>query len=160
MKNNSFCSKNVIFELKLLFFKIRIFTLFLVSWSIFKLYRSTLPFWNCHSVYFENINRKKKIHEYKKCYEVKREGKIFCITLYVRGIFVWKCSIVFHLSYIFLEITYRAFLEYFQRQDIYSKNSSITQYRLCIYVNRTTFVRGKCMSLNKSMPTWNGIRLL
>ena len=56
LKNNSFCSKNIIFEQKLLFFNFGIFTRFLVSWSIFGLYRPTLPFWNYQSVYFGYTN--------------------------------------------------------------------------------------------------------
>ena len=57
LKNYSFCSKNIIFEQKLSFFNFGIFTRSLVSWSIFGLYRPTLPFWNCQSVYFEHTNR-------------------------------------------------------------------------------------------------------
>ena len=57
LKNYSFCSKNIIFEQKLLFFNFGIFTRSLVSWSIFGLYRPTLPFWNWQSMYFEYINR-------------------------------------------------------------------------------------------------------
>ena len=37
---------------KLLFFKILRFTFFAVSWSIFELYRSILPFWNTQSLIY------------------------------------------------------------------------------------------------------------
>ena len=56
LKNNSFCSKIMFFEQKQ-FFNFRIVIIFLVSWSIFDLYRFILFFWNCHSVYFEYTNR-------------------------------------------------------------------------------------------------------
>ena len=37
---------------KLLFFKIVRFTFFAVSWSIFKLFRPILPFWNSQSLIY------------------------------------------------------------------------------------------------------------
>ena len=47
LKNRSFHKeKHEFFLQKLLFFKIKIFTFFTVSWLIFCLYTQILPFWN------------------------------------------------------------------------------------------------------------------
>ena len=64
LKNGNFHKEKHEFLQKLLFFKIKIFTFFTVSWLIFCLYTPILPFWNSQSLIIKHMYVLRHNHKY------------------------------------------------------------------------------------------------